>query len=90
MEDITENRHKGNPESVAAFELIHHKLPRQRRMVLDAVQRCPKRGLTCRELKLRWGVDMNAISGRFTELKKRKLIFTQGTRDGCAIYFPTQ
>ena len=43
----------------------------QRARVLAEIGRAGRAGLTCKELAERWGVGMNAISGRFTELRPR-------------------
>ncbi len=83
--DITENRHQGNPESVAAFQSIQSALPRQTLRVLQEIAAAGQRGLTCRELAAAWGVGMNKISGRFSELKKEGLVTKVGVREKSGI-----
>ena len=84
--DITRNRHGGNPESIAAFEAIRNSLPQQRSTVLQWIEAAHD-GLTCKELAAAWGVGMNVISGRFSELKRDGLIAKRGTRGGCGVMF---
>ena len=84
QQDITRNRHGGNPESEAAFEKIHRSLPRQRAEVLEAIG-SHQQGITCKEMADSWNVGMNVISGRFSELKRDNLIIKIGVRNGSAI-----
>lgn len=87
MNDITSNRHGGNEQSQLAFERVRDELPQMRARVLRAIRIEPDGvGWTCRELANCWEIGMNAISGRFTELKRDGLIKKQGTRDGCAVW----
>lgn len=67
--DICAGRHGGNEESAQANERGAAGRAQQRARVLAEIERAGRAGLTCKELAARWGVDMNAISGRFTELK---------------------
>lgn len=83
-EDITANRHKGNEESTQAFRKAAGGIPTQRRQVLEACRR--PGGVTCRALACEWGVGMNTISGRFSELKKGGLITKTGVEEGCGVY----
>lgn len=79
--DITRNRHRGNPESVAAHQKMKDGKRQQRQRVLEAVRGAPSGlGLCCHELAAAWGTTPNAISGRFTELKKAGKIRKVGTR----------
>ncbi len=84
IKDVCAARHKGNPESLAANERAECTKARQRRNVYEAV--CAAGDLTCRDLANAWGVGMNVISGRFTELKAAGMIVKTGVRDGCAVY----
>ncbi len=76
MSDICSNKHGGNGESIAAFG---GGKAEQRQRVLDAIK-ASEAGLTCDELAAQWGVHCNAISGRFTELKREGHIEKQLTR----------
>ena len=67
--DICAGRHGGNEQSAQANERGATGRAEQRARVLAEIERAGRAGLTCKELAERWGVGMNAISGRFTELK---------------------
>lgn len=81
--DICSRRHGGNAESTVANRKAAPSKAAQRQRVLEA---CKGEGITCRELAERWGVGMNQISGRFTELKRTGTIFKVGTRAGCGVF----
>lgn len=83
-EDITTGHHGGNEESTAAHARLEPNLTAQRRRVLEACSR--QGGVTCRILAEEWGVGMNTISGRFSELKKAGLIRKIGVIDHCGVY----
>jgi hypothetical protein len=87
--DICRNRHRGNAESEAANTRLENSgaKSKQRARVLAAIQNAGVRGITCKELARKWGLDMNCISGRFSELKKDDLIIQAGRREGCAVHF---
>lgn len=78
--DITARKHGGNPQSAAAHRKRAHKGPQQRERVLAAIRLAGEQGLTCDELAERWGVGMNAVSGRFSELSRAGKITKNGTR----------
>lgn len=88
MKDICKSRHKGNTESEAAFDKAKDTIPHQRQKVFEAIRLRSKKGLTCKELADLWAVGMNAISGRFSELKRDGLIEKVGVRNGCGVYVP--
>lgn len=67
--DICAGRHGGNEQSAQANERGASGRAQQRALVLAEIERAGRAGLTCKELAARWDVGMNAISGRFTELK---------------------
>lgn len=77
--DITRNRHKGNPESVAAFHVIKEKISASQERILNAIKRSPD-GLTCDELAVMFNANPNEISGRCSELKRDGKIHKVGTR----------
>ena len=87
--DITSRRHGGNVQSELAFERASQsgQIKTDRQNVLKAVESQGTHGLTCKELAEKWGVDMNRVSGRFTELKKQgKIMKVQGrVRLGSAV-----
>jgi len=90
--DVTARKHGGNPESRAAFAKIEPTLSDQRERVYDAILKSRGEGLTCKELARTMGVGMNAISGRFTELKQTIRIMQRHDqeepvrRNGCAVF----
>lgn len=84
-QDICAGRHRGNPESIRAFEGLLDSLPERRRRVLRAIADQGENGLTCRELAARWDVPMHQISGRLTELKASGLIRKNGVRERSAV-----
>ena len=92
--DPCAGRHRDNPESTAAFRRLAPIRRKQAQRVLDAVLAAGADGLTCRELAERWGKGMNAISGRFSELKACeppliRRVYRDGrpvTRAGCGVY----
>lgn len=85
--DITSNRHRGNIQSELAFEQATKsgKIDTDRRKVLEAVIEAGPIGLTCKELANQWGVGMNHLSGRFSELKKANKIKQQGRRENSGV-----
>ena len=87
--DITQRRHGGNVQSELAFEEanLSGRLQRDRLEVLNAVRLAGTYGITCKELAHEWGVGMNHVSGRFTELKKEgKIVKIPGvTRQRSAV-----
>lgn len=78
--DICRNRHQGNAESVAAFQTLLPGLTQRRQHVLSLIQKAGPEGLTVHEVADILNTTPNAVSGRFTELKKAGLIFKQGRR----------
>lgn len=78
--DICQNRHRGNPESEAVFEYIASKLPARRQKVLLLIHKAGFKGLTVHEASKLLETTPNAISGRFSELKRDGLIVKRGTR----------
>ena len=81
--DICAGRHRGNPESETANDRVAGKKGADRHRVLMECRR--RGGVTCKELSDEWGVGMNQISGRFTELKRLGLIKKVGVRGGSGI-----
>lgn len=84
--DICANRHGGNTESRRAFEKAEHGLVKNCFRVLEAIKAAGENGLTAKEYSAQSGKPLNAISGRFTDLKKDKIIIKTGERrDGSAV-----
>ncbi len=86
VDDICQNRHKGNEESRAAFDTIKGTLSVQQERVLRAI-RDSDTGLTVDEIAVNLGATPNQISGRASELKRQGRIIKAGTRltrSGCS------
>lgn len=84
--DICERKHKGNPESVSAFNVVKEKMSANQERILDAIKRSPD-GLTCDALAVIFHATPNEISGRCSELKRDGKIYKSGTRktrSGCS------
>jgi hypothetical protein len=84
--DITERKHGGNEESRLANEKTAANKRAARAAIFNLIYAAGADGMTCREAADKLGRGMNAISGRFSELKAEKMIFQQGRRDGCGVY----
>lgn len=84
--DVCRNRHGGNANSRAANARLAPVKTKQREEVFRAIILAGDAGLTCKELAAVWGVDMNKISGRFSELKADGRIVQVARRDGCSAY----
>tara|TARA_Y100001973_G_C5170452_1_gene318723 strand:+ start:124 stop:444 length:321 start_codon:yes stop_codon:yes gene_type:complete len=81
MNDICENKHQQNAESVAANpgkESKQRDRFRVYKIVLD------KSGITSKEIAAIMKRPLNCISGRITELKKNGRIMAIGRENGCA------
>jgi predicted transcriptional regulator len=78
--DVCERKHGGDSESVAAFESIREALPGRRLHVLRWIASCGDHGGTSKEYAALTGKNLNAISGRFSELKHEGLICKNGKR----------
>lgn len=88
MADICQRRHGGATTSVEAFDSIEQTLPEQRAVILRLIAKAGDSGMTCYEASERLGRPQNAISGRFSELKRSGLITDSGERrptlSGCS------
>jgi Fic family protein len=74
QEDICKRKHGGNAESDEAHRSRKPKASSQKAWALKAIVTAKRKGLTVDELAEIWGVGLNAISGRFSELHKEGLI----------------
>lgn len=79
-QDICANRHQGNEQSTEAFERIKKGLSGRRAGVLLLIHNAGTTGLTTHEAAELLGTTPNAVSGRFSELKKGGLIEQVGKR----------
>tara|TARA_R100000655_G_scaffold4483_2_gene14503 strand:+ start:7101 stop:7469 length:369 start_codon:yes stop_codon:yes gene_type:complete len=80
MKDICKNRHRGNRESVAAFNGIKKTVSDRREQVRQAIEAAGANGATVHEVAEEMGTNPNNISGRFSELKKDDVIEQIGRR----------
>jgi hypothetical protein len=87
MNDICENKHGGTFTSKAAFKRAQPNMSKSRQDVLFAVEMSLDIGITAKEYAQKNGVQLNTISGRFTELAREGWIMrTDETRDGCGVW----
>jgi hypothetical protein len=83
--DITARRHKGNPQSVAAFSVVKERISASQERVLASIK-AASAGMTCDELAVQFNATPNEISGRCSELLRDGRIKREGrraTRSGC-------
>lgn len=86
MIDITENRHKGSPESQEAFERVKHGKQQMYDRILNLAQARKDYGLTVHELSAAIGKPVNCISGRLSELRMIGKLKKSGVRrNGAAV-----
>lgn len=78
--DVCSNRHKGNPESEAAFVAVKDRLTEAQNRVWQCVKDAGTRGRTNAEICLVLGMTPNCVSPRLTELKIAGRIEKIGTR----------
>lgn len=82
------SRGRKNRESQAAHKRLMKGNRKQLQMyrVLGYLESAGQHGATCREVAELMETGMNAISGRFTELKANGRIEKIAVRNGCAVY----
>src|SRR5215469_14694127 len=68
--DICERKHGGNPESVEAHKTIRGGVQAQREVVYGSIKLRGNTGTTVDEYAEHFGLNPNAISGRFSELAR--------------------
>lgn len=85
-EDICENRHTGNAESVRANPLEFYKT-KDRYRVHEIIQ--SRNGITSKGIAEIMGRPLNCISGRISELKQAGEVEAIGRENGCAILHAT-
>lgn len=87
--DITQNRHKGNEQSVKANP-SDQKKKLQRTAILLFIESRHSFGATSSEIETLFGWAKNRFSGRLTELFADKVICKRGIRSGCTVYVHTK
>lgn len=84
--DITQNRHKGNRQSVKANPSDQVKTEQQI-AILEFIEARTTWGATSAEIETATGWAKNRFSGRLSELRyDLKEIVTNGRRSGCTVY----
>ena len=80
--DICQERHRSNSESMAANPSSIIK-QRDRMRVNEIIKR--SRGITSKEIAEQMNRRLNCISGRISELKQAGLVMVKGRRDACGV-----
>lgn len=84
--DPCANRHKGNPQSVDAHKRVVHSKQETYKRIMDLLKARGGFGATSKEIAGAFGVELNTISGRFSELKAMRWIKESGEkRNGAAV-----
>jgi hypothetical protein len=84
--DTTERKHGGNANSVAAHERVKETKQATCERIWHLLRKHPL-GLTSKEIAAKLGKPLNAISGRFKDLRELGWITTlEYTRDGAAVH----
>jgi len=78
--DICARKHKGSVASKEAFSKAKLNLPQSRALMLAEIRKAGERGVTASEVAEKLGLQLNKISGRFSELKKSGEIYATGER----------
>jgi hypothetical protein len=73
MKDITANKHRGSPESVAAFKRVEGYIAKEQALVLSVLF-AHSGGLTAQEIEDLLGLSCCSVSARMAELKKAGVI----------------
>lgn len=82
-DDICSNRHRGNPESQAAFDFVASKIGPMHDRLLAILRR---QAMTSKELERYTGMTRSTISARLSELKSSGHIVKTGQRrEGAAV-----
>ena len=84
--DITENRHKGSPESRDAFDRIKHGKREMYDRIMFLAQQRKEYGITVHDVSHQFGKTPNEVSGRLSELKMMGKLRKSGLRrNGAAV-----
>ena len=91
MNDICVNKHGHNPQSEAANRRVQPHKQILRDYILSFVGKFPE-GITCEEMVNLYGLKLQTVSARVSELKAEGKIVKRGIRRGYAVLFlsPTQ
>lgn len=84
--DPCANRHKNNPQSVEAHKKVVHTKQDSYKRIMDLLKARGSYGATSKEIAAAFGVELNTISGRFSEMKAMLWIKESGERrNGAAV-----
>ena len=84
--DPSSRKHHNNPQSVAAHDRVKHTKQDTYKKIMNLLQARGEYGATSKEIAEAFGVGLNTISGRFSELKVMNWIYETGERrNGAAV-----
>jgi hypothetical protein len=84
MLDVTRHKHRGNRNSEAAFEEGKQRFAKHYPDVVSFLFTFESG--TSKAIAAYYGIPLNALSGRLTELKAKGIIYDTGVReDGCGV-----
>lgn len=84
--DPCARKHRGNPQSEAAHTRTLHTKQQTYKRIMTLLKARGEFGATSKEIAAAFGVELNTISGRFSELKAMKWIKENGERrNGAAV-----
>ena len=78
--DVCASRHGGAETSVAAHERMKHTKADTHNRIMKLAQARKEYGITVKEVAGAFGVQVNTISGRLSELKQRGKLKDSGQR----------
>lgn len=67
--DPSARKHKGNPQSRAAYDRVKHTKADTYKSIMSLLEARGEFGATSKEIAAAKGVELNTISGRLSELK---------------------
>lgn len=84
--DVTRRKHKDNPQSNEAFEKVKHTKEDTYKKIMDLLAGRGSFGATSKEIAAAFGVQLNCLSGRCSELLAMSWIRRNGEkRDGASV-----
>lgn len=84
--DPSARKHHNNPQSVAAHDRVKRTKEETYKKIMALLNARGEYGATSKEIAAAFGVELNTISGRFSELKAMGWIEENGSRrDGAAV-----
>jgi len=84
--DPCERKHKGNAQSIEAHKRVLHSKQETYKRIMALISSRGEFGATSKEIAYAFGVELNTISGRFSELKAMRWLRESGERrEGAAV-----